>query len=102
VAVGTNASVGTLNVNGDVAIQGKHAIRGDDTYLRLNEDGKFTNGLHTPYLFSCGSLNVGGAGGWANPGDGSVRVKKNLYVDGDIMYYDQTSAEKQGWVKVEV
>ena len=108
VGIGTTAPAGKLDVNGDVAIQGKHAIRGSDTYLRLNEDGKFTNGVHTPYLFSSKSLNVGGVGGWANPGDGNVdvagnvRVRKNLYVDGDIMYYDQTSAEKRGWVKVEV
>jgi hypothetical protein len=84
---------GNENVNGDVAINGKSAIRGNDDYLRLNQDGKFAKGVHTPTASSSMSLNVGGVAGWANPGDGNVevsgrvRVRGALYVDGGLYYY---------------
>ena len=49
----------------------------DGTWLRLNQNLDFTKpifGVHTPGLFAPGSLNVGGAGGWGDPGPGNVWV----------------------------
>jgi hypothetical protein len=65
---------GSLEANGDISIRGKHALRGNDTWLRLNQDGAFGAGVHTPGVFAPGSLNVGGVGGWGNPGGGNVWV----------------------------
>ncbi len=75
-----NVGIGTINpgarleVNGDISISGKHAFRGNDPWLRLNQDGAFAIGVHTPGLFAPGSLNVGGVGGWGNPGEGNVWI----------------------------
>jgi hypothetical protein len=49
----------------------------DGTWLRLNQNLDFTKpvfGVHTPGLFAPGSLNVGGANGWGDPGFGNVSV----------------------------
>ena len=46
--------VNRLDVNGDVALSGKHAFRSSDPWLRLNQDGAFTSGTHTPGLFAPG------------------------------------------------
>ncbi len=76
-----NAS-GGLSVRGDLAINDKHALRGNDAWLRLNQDGAFTSGVHTPGVLSSGSLNVGGVGGWANPGWGNLWISGELAVGG--------------------
>src|SRR6266540_4198529 len=73
-------SSGGLSVRGDLAINDKHALRGNDAWLRLNQDGAFTSGVHTPGLLSSGSLNVGGLRGWANPGGGNMVVAGSLTV----------------------
>ncbi|MFA6255489.1 MAG: hypothetical protein WC675_05740 [Patescibacteria group bacterium] len=78
VGIGTANPVNKLDVAGDVAITGKHALRGNDSWLRLNQDGAFTSGVHTPGVFAPGSLNVGGAGGWGNPGAGNVWIAGNV------------------------
>jgi len=78
VGIGTSTPVNKLDVGGDIAIQGKHALRGNDPWLRLNQDGVFTSGVHTPGAFAPGSLNVGGAGGWGNPGPGNVWISGNV------------------------
>jgi hypothetical protein len=70
----------TLGVGGDMAINGKHALRGNDSWLRLNDNGVFTSGVRTPYLFSSASLNVGGAYGWADPGPGNAWITSNLTI----------------------
>jgi len=72
VGIGTSTPANKLDVSGDIAIQGKHALRGSDTWLRLNQDGAFTSGVLTPGNFASNSLNVGGAGGGGNPGEGNV------------------------------
>ncbi len=72
VGIGTRTPVNKLDVAGDIALQGKHAFRGNDGWLRLNQDGQFTEGVHTPGLLGPNSLNVGGAGGWVNPGAGNI------------------------------
>jgi hypothetical protein len=69
-----------LDIQGDVTIRGKHAFRGNDPWLRLNQDGAFTAGVHTPGVFAPVSLNVGGAGGWGNPGGGNVWVTGSIGV----------------------
>jgi Chaperone of endosialidase len=71
VGVNTSNPQASLDVNGDISIWGKHALRGNDTWLRLNQDGAFTAGVHTPGVFAPVSLNVGGLGGWGNPGWGN-------------------------------
>ncbi len=73
-----------LGSGGDVALNGKHAFRSNDTWLRLNQDLAFTSGVHTPGLFAPNSLNVGGKGGWVNPGSGNAAVLNNLDVGGTV------------------
>jgi hypothetical protein len=34
--------------NGDIALNGKHAIRSNDSWLRLNQTAAFTSGVYTP------------------------------------------------------
>jgi hypothetical protein len=75
---------GTFDVLSDVSLNGKHAFRSSDSWLRLNQDRHFPSGTHTPGVFAPGSLNVGGMNGWGNPGDGNVWVTGNLLVAGRI------------------
>ncbi|MDV3455383.1 tail fiber domain-containing protein [Sphingomonas sp. HF-S4] len=72
VGIGTRTPANKLDVFGDIALNGKHALRGSDNWLRLNQDLKFSEGVHTPGLLAPNSLNVGGAGGWVNPGGGNI------------------------------
>jgi len=76
--------LGNVGVNGDIAIDGKHALRGSDSWLRLNQDFAFSSGVHTPGLFAPKSLNVGGVGGWSNPGDGNATIAGNVSIGGEI------------------
>ncbi len=75
---------GTFDVTGDVSLNGKHAFRSSDPWLRLNQDLHFTAGTHTPGLFAPGSLNVGGMNNWGNPGPNNVWVLGDLLVRGRI------------------
>lgn len=53
----------------------------DGTWLRLNQNVDFSKpifGVHTPGLFAPGSLNVGGAGNWGDPGVGNVWITGNV------------------------
>ncbi len=90
---------GTFSLRGDMSIHGKHALRGSDTWLRLNQDGAFPSGTHTPGLFAPMSLNVGGHRGWeANPGNGSVFVAGDLLVKGRIGAMDYGPGPRtSGW-----
>ena len=76
---------GEMIVGTDIAVDGKHAIRGNDAWLRLNQQGVFTSGVHTPGLFAPMSLNVGGVGGWGNPGNGNATIAGKLDVWGDLL-----------------
>lgn len=73
-----------LSVAGDVWVGGKVALRGNDSWLRLNQDGAFSSGVHTPGVFAPVSLNVGGRSGWGNPGTGNAWITGALTVDGAI------------------
>ena len=89
VGIGTTTPVSKLEVAGDFALgkipPGTGRILpaeatmcwNDGTWLRLNQNLDFSKpifGVHTPGLFASGSLNVGGAGGWGDPGFGNVWV----------------------------
>ena len=93
VGIGTAAPVAKLQVTGDIALEKIPPQTGrvlpaeatlcwnDGTWLRLNQNLDFTKpvfGVHTPGVLAPGSLNVGGAGGWGDPGLG------NLWVTGRI------------------
>ena len=89
VGIGTAAPVAKLQVTGDIALEKIPPQTGrvlpaeatlcwnDGTWLRLNQNLDFTKpvfGVHTPGVFAPGSLNVGGAAGWGDPGFGNVWV----------------------------
>jgi hypothetical protein len=89
VGVGTTTPVAKLEVAGDFALQkiapgtgrilsaGATLCWNDGTWLRLNQNLDFSKpvfGVHTPGVFAPGSLNVGGAAGWGDPGFGNVGV----------------------------
>jgi hypothetical protein len=66
---------GNVNIpSGDLTLFGRVALRGNDSWLRLNQDRAFTFGVHVNSLFAPMSLNVGGIGAWANPGDGNAII----------------------------
>ena len=83
--VGGDSDPGNDNllVDGDIAISGKHAFRGSDSWLRLNQDKAFTSGVHTPGVFAPMSLNVGGAGSWGDPGRGNVWITGKVGIGTD-------------------
>ncbi|MCX7997239.1 MAG: tail fiber domain-containing protein [Patescibacteria group bacterium] len=60
VGIGTISPSGMLDVAGDIELSGKMAFRGSDSYLRLNQDLEFANGVHTPGTFSiAGHTGIG-------------------------------------------
>ena len=74
---------GDLSVAGvNVALGGKHALLGNDNWLRLNQAGAFPDGVHTPGCFAPGSLNVGGMNGWGNPGPGNAWITGRTTIAG--------------------
>ena len=90
VGIGTNTPSSSLTVAGDVGLEklapGTQRILpaqatmcwNDGTWLRLNQNLDYAKpifGVHTPGVFAPGSLNVGGLGGWGDPGDGNMWVK---------------------------
>jgi hypothetical protein len=89
VGIGTTAPVSRLQLRGDLALQsvgsgparalpaGATMIWNDGSWLRLNQNldhSKPIQGIHTPGLFAPGSLNVGGARGWVDPGAGNAWI----------------------------
>jgi len=82
VGIGTTEPKAKLDVSGSIALEGKQAIHGYDSWLRLNDSKEFTSGVHTPKLFYPGSLNVGGRGGGQDPGGGNAWFAGSIVVDG--------------------
>jgi hypothetical protein len=77
----TVGDTGNVDIpTGDLYLYGRLALRGNDGWLRLNQDGAFPNGVHTPGALLPGSLNVGCAFNCANPGGGNVVVGGNVGV----------------------
>lgn len=69
-------SAQNMNLSTQLSMSGKEAIvgsfNGDETWLRLNQAGHFSNGVHTPGLFCPYQLNVGGVSGHGKPGHGNL------------------------------
>lgn len=58
-----------LDVQGNIALQGKLALQGSDTWLRLNQTAAFTSGTYTPgFLRADGGI----ASGALSPGAGNI------------------------------
>jgi hypothetical protein len=70
------------DLRGLLHIHGREAIRGDDSWLRLNQARQFPSGVHAPGLVAPESLNVGGADGYGNPGLANAVVAGSLDVRG--------------------
>ena len=80
VGIGIRTPSARLDVGGDVAILGKHAFRGNDTWLRLNQDKAFVNGVHTPGNLTAVALNIGGRDGWDTfPGHGNAWISGRCF-----------------------
>ena len=78
-----------LSVNGGyVYMQGKETLNSTDGWLRLNQAGHYSAGVHTPGNLAPGALNVGGANGWGNPGGG------NLWVAGASTMYGSVQMQQ--------
>jgi hypothetical protein len=71
---------GSLGLSGDLTFGGRSALRGTDTWLRLNQDGGFTSGIHTPYNLNARGLTVGAL--YYDPGDGMLDVAGFSYLRG--------------------
>src|SRR5215203_514989 len=97
VGIGITTPGARLEVNGYIAIMAKHAFRGSDTWLRLNQDSAFTAGVHTPGLFAPMSLNVGGVGGWGNPGGGNVWIAGSVRLQGSLGYTNSAAPMLYIW-----
>lgn len=63
---------GALNLNADLLLSGKVALRGTDPWLRLNQDGQFTAGTHSPLNLNVSGLTVGAL--YFDPGAGNLDV----------------------------
>lgn len=84
VGIGTNAPSQKLDVNGNIAMNGKEALRGTDPWLRLNQNDAgeplpFTSGVHTPGFFNANSMSVGGI--YTNPGSGNLAINNDIYME---------------------
>jgi hypothetical protein len=88
---------GNLSVQGDIAVGRKHALRGNDSWLRLNQDGAFASGVHTPRLFAPASLNVGGLNGWADPGFSNAVIAGKLTVTASASFPSWTGGGVATW-----
>lgn len=112
VGIGTNAPEARLQIGGDLALQstsgakralpaGATLIWSDGNWLRLNQNLDYTKpifGVHTPGVLAPGSLNVGGVGGFGDPGGGNVWIAGDIQVAGRIGAGGQPPAPRTtGW-----
>ena len=99
VGIGTSSPAQKLDVNGYIALEGKEAARGNDSWLRLNQANAFTSGTYTPYLMRAdGGLQVDGTQViGANGADvyADVRVIRNTHLS-DGMYIGYGNAGTTG------
>ena len=80
VNAGGDTMSGALGLGGDLSFGGRSALRGNDTWLRLNQDGGFTSGIHTPYNFNARGVTVGAL--YNDPGVGVLDVAGFSYLRG--------------------
>lgn len=71
---------GPLNLGGDLVMSSKSALRGTDSWLRLNQDGAFTSGTHSPRNLNVSGLTVGAL--FFDPGAGALDVEGFSYLRG--------------------
>ena len=71
---------GVLDVGADVRLHGKVAFRGSDSWLRLNQDGEFTSGIHSPRNLNVSGLTIGQL--YFDPGDGNLDMAGYGYLRG--------------------
>jgi hypothetical protein len=64
---------GALNLSGDLVLSSKSALRGTDSWLRLNQDSAFTSGTHSPRNLNVSGLTVGAL--YFDPGAGALDVE---------------------------
>ena len=69
---------------GRLSRSGREMLRGEDSWLRLNQAGHFNNGVHTPGLLTSSSLNIGGYASWGDPGGGNAVIAGSLVVHGFV------------------
>lgn len=88
VGIGTTAPSQKLDVNGFIALQGKLAFQGNDTWLRLNQTSAFTSGTYTPALLRVdGGIQCGSAA--AAPGNGDATIGNDLTIENRTFLGDQ-------------
>jgi hypothetical protein len=100
VGIATGNPQANLDVGGAMALNGRLALS-SDSYLRLNQNNAFENGVHTPGLFSSASINVGGFGGWVSPGFGNLAVAGNINTAGQVRG-TQFWTDGQSWLQGQV
>jgi hypothetical protein len=64
---------GPLNLSGDLLLASKSALRGTDSWLRLNQDSAFSSGTHSPKNLNVSGLTVGAL--YFDPGAGALDVE---------------------------
>ncbi len=80
---GNITMAGDLNVVGaDISIANKHAFRGNDSWLRLNQDNAFTSGTYTPYLMRA---------------DGGYQVDGGTVIDNAGRYHYSYGTQVNKW-----
>lgn len=80
---GNYTMAGDLNVVGaDIKIANKHAFRGNDSWLRLNQDGAFSNGTYTPGLMRA---------------DGGYQVDGGTVIDAAGRYHYSYGTQVNKW-----
>ena len=74
-AGGTINSASLINATNYFQINGKYALDGTDSWLRLNQQGSFASGTYTPYNFRSDGGYYGG---------GTINLREPTNVAGDI------------------
>ena len=88
VGIGTTSPSQKLDVNGNIAMQGKRAFNAYDSWLRINENNDFTSGIYagTGILRTDGQLQVGANGSaFRAQTDGNVYAAGTVFANGQAL-----------------